>query len=122
MTRFPPGCWDLADRGTFTDWANELKTLEPSKSLRAIVSLLYRLQLDFEQLTSPLEFDDYPSDDEAPNDVPAPHDPSPPTSSTILSKPRRKAARPAEIETAINDPKVSGTCDSLPLIYVCRLL
>jgi hypothetical protein len=119
MDRFPSGGWDLDGYDTFNEWARDLKTIDPSKSLQAAILALMALGIRFEKATTPEEVEDEASDD---NEAPAAM--VPPSQSRVVLpttrvKPRRAASSAQGHTTTevadkepgttllVNEPKVS---------------
>ena len=66
MTRFPHGGWDIDELDDLGTWANSLKVLEPSKTLRGIVVKLKDLSTRLEAISAPNEFDEVSSVEQGP--------------------------------------------------------
>ena len=66
MTRFPHGGWDIDELDDLGTWANSLKVLEPSKTLRGIVVKLKDLSTRLEAISAPDEFNETSSVEQGP--------------------------------------------------------
>jgi hypothetical protein len=134
MDRFPSGGWDLDGYDTFNEWARDLKTIDPSKSLQTAILALMALGIRFEKATTPEEVEDEASDDD---EVPATI--VPPSQSRIVLpssrvKPRRAAGSAQGYTTTeiadkepgttllVNEPKVSTSTLSHHFLFIVSLL
>lgn len=117
MERFPTGDeWDIGECEDLVDWSKELRTLDPSKELRAIVVSLRSLSAQILHISTPVEFDGETSDDgeiEISKVEPAPN------TGTIRVKSRATVpVRAADLpEKFPNDPKVNDYLLSIGTSY-----
>jgi hypothetical protein len=58
MKMFPAGGWDVEEFEDPGDWVKEIKTLEPTKSLREIVISFKELSTVITKVTEPEEFEE----------------------------------------------------------------
>jgi len=87
MAKFPPGDWGNEDFVDVSTWAEELRTLEQTRSLRSAIIELKRYSAAIAEVSEPLQFDDEePSDDDDHEKAvaSAPSAPSKPSTSIVV--------------------------------------